>query len=882
MTTLGQAYVQIMPSAKGISGSIQKTINPEATAAGKSAGSRIASSMASSMGSAGKTLTKAITVPALGAATAVSGIVAAFGWGRLKSVDSAQAQLRGLGYETEDVERISGQLAGALEGGMLTMGEATSAAATAMASGVKEGKELTRYIQILDGTVAGSTGTFDEMEQIFGRIVDQGNMTRNEFDMIAQRMPGFSKAVQDNMNISSDEMYEMLRNGEITTDQFLDIMEDFSGDMATEYAKSWEGMVQNTIAYIGILGENLLGGVFEQSKESIAEFIEFLSSDKVISWAQEAGQAIGDAFSSIVESVMNAIDWWTNLDGSTKNLIMTLGGIAVAIGPVLWIASKLITTIININKWFGLIKVAAGIVSTALGAISTPVLIVIGVITGLIALFTTLYQTNEGFRDLVQNVWTTIQETISTVIQTVTDFVMNVWGAMVEWWNQNNEQIFAKAQEIWSMITEIISTVVSEIVAFVMEIWSGLVLFWQEHGQMILDAAMNVWTVLQTVITTAVTVIWTIIQTAMDVIWGIMQFIWPAIQAIIMTTWEAIKGVIQGAIDVITGIIQFFSALFTGNWSALWDSVKQILSGAVQFLWNLVQLWFVGKIVKVGTNFIKLFTNLIRSGWNTIRNLFTSSVNAVRNVISTGFNFIRNTVSTVMNAIRSVISSIWNAIRSVISSVLNGIRSTVSSIWNGIRNTISTVVNGIRSTISNIFNSLRGIVSGAFNGVRSAVSSGIKGALNIVTNMGKNFLNAGRNIVTSIADGIKGAIGKVTDAISNVTQRVRDFLPFSPPKDGPLMDIMDVEWGETIGGGIEKGENAVAKAMDDILDFDLTKKATFNNSAQDIEKPNHYNASQQNQPIILQIDGKTFAQITGDYTSAEGGNRIRRIERGLA
>src|SRR5699024_4118399 len=103
---------------------------------------------------------------------------------------------------------------------------------------------------------------------------------------------------------------------------------------------SWEGMVQNTIAYIGILGENLLGGVFEQSKESIAEFIEFLSSDKVISWAQEAGQAIGDAFSSIVESVMNAIDWWTNLDGSTKNLIMTLGGIAVAIGPVLWIASK--------------------------------------------------------------------------------------------------------------------------------------------------------------------------------------------------------------------------------------------------------------------------------------------------------------------------------------------------------------------------------------------------------------------------------------------------------------------------------------------------------------------------------------------------------------
>src|SRR5699024_8685768 len=216
----------------------------------------------------GSALTRRITLPVAGITTAIGGMVAAFGWGRLTSVDNAQAQLKGLGYETEDVERISGQLTEALEGGMLTMGEATSAAATAMASGVKEGEELQRYIQILDGTVAGSTGTFEEMEQIFGRIVDQGSMTRNEFDMIAQRMPGFSKAVQEGMNVSSDEMYEMLRNGEITTDQFLDIMEDFSGEMAKEQAKTWDGMKQNTKAFIGILGESLLGGVFEQSKES--------------------------------------------------------------------------------------------------------------------------------------------------------------------------------------------------------------------------------------------------------------------------------------------------------------------------------------------------------------------------------------------------------------------------------------------------------------------------------------------------------------------------------------------------------------------------------------------------------------------------------------
>ena len=40
-TELGQAYVQIMPSAKGISGSISKQLDGESTSAGKSSGSKI-------------------------------------------------------------------------------------------------------------------------------------------------------------------------------------------------------------------------------------------------------------------------------------------------------------------------------------------------------------------------------------------------------------------------------------------------------------------------------------------------------------------------------------------------------------------------------------------------------------------------------------------------------------------------------------------------------------------------------------------------------------------------------------------------------------------------------------------------------------------------
>ncbi len=63
-TELGKAYVQIMPSAKGISGSISKALNGEATSAGKSAGAKLGTALKASAATAaaaiGATIIKSI------------------------------------------------------------------------------------------------------------------------------------------------------------------------------------------------------------------------------------------------------------------------------------------------------------------------------------------------------------------------------------------------------------------------------------------------------------------------------------------------------------------------------------------------------------------------------------------------------------------------------------------------------------------------------------------------------------------------------------------------------------------------------------------------------------------------------------------------------
>lgn len=762
-TELGKAYVQIMPSAKGISGNIQKTLNPEATEAGKSAGKRMATAISNSLSSAGSTLTKAITVPALGAATAIGGIVSALGWGRLTGLDAARAKLQGLGYDAKAVERISGQVREAIQGTVTTMAEGTSVAAGALAAGVKEGEELQRYIKLVGDAAVGANRPVADMAMIFNRVQGAGKMMTQELNMIEDGMPGFAMAMAKSLGVTQEEFRKMVTDGKVSSNQFLDVMEEFAGSMSDAYANSWAGMVANTKSNIGIIGETILSGVFEQSKETIADFLAFLRSDDLRSWAAETGKVVGQVFENILTTIREAISWWINLDGSTKRTILTIAGIAVAAGPVLLILSKLVTVLTTLSSGFGLVKAAAGIVGGVIGAISAPVLLTIGALAGLVAVIVSLYNHNEAFRELVHNVWENIKELIMIAVQTISDFLMETIGSLVEWWN--------------------------------------------EHGEMIRQAAENVWNFINN-----------LVATVMDAIWNIMQKLWPVIEAIIVSTWEAIKGAIQGAINVITGIIQFFAALFTGNWSELWESVKQIVSGAVQLIWNVLQLWFVGRIVKLGKTFFSMF----------------------RGIFSSGFNFIRNLVSNSLSA--------------------------------------------IRNTFSNIFNGLRSIVSGAFNRVRSAVTTGMRNAFNAVKNFFGRFKDAGRRIITSIADGIKGAISSVTDAISGVVGKIRDFLPFSPAKVGPLKDLDKLNFGGTISMGIENGTSEVQKAMDSMLSIKTTRPASGSLSSEDREMLNILKdiaeGVRENKDFI--IDGKTFATATADYYSAEGGNRIRRVERGLA
>ena len=451
----------------------------------------------------GDQLTRKVTAPVLGLITAAGGITAAFGWKRLVGIDNARAQLQGMGYDAEEVERISKQVETAVQGGMMTMAEGTAAAAGALAVGVEEGAELEHYIKLIDAAAVGMNRSVSDTSMIFNRVQGSGRLMTQELNMVEEAMPGFSAAMAEHAGVTLDEFRKMVTEGEVTSEDFLTVMEEFAGGMAEAYAGTWEGMVANTKANIGILGQSLLEGVFQESKYSIEEFLELLRSPAAREWAKETGTVITETFTKVRDAVVDTVDWYKSLDEWQQELIIKAGVFAVAVGPVLSVVGRLGTGIAFLGKSFGgllkwigvksgttaalqtfgktastasvavagkagtggliskLSMLAGGFATTggAVALLSNPITWVVGGLTALAGGFVLAYNKIDWFKNVVDLAW----ESSMLFFDTINE--ITGLNALVDWFGDawsSTEEFRAKVGETAENVTEWITSTFNE------------------------------------------------------------------------------------------------------------------------------------------------------------------------------------------------------------------------------------------------------------------------------------------------------------------------------------------------------------------------------------------------------------------------------------
>ncbi|PTK01904.1 peptidoglycan DD-metalloendopeptidase family protein [Mammaliicoccus sciuri] len=759
-------------------------------------------SILSKLTSTGKSLTNSITKPALIAGTAIGGITAKLGFDRLVGLDSAQAKLEGLGYSTKEVGEISDQVTNAIKGGMTTMAEGTDVAAGALASGVKEGKELEHYIKLVGDAAVGANRPVSDMAMIFNRVQGQGKLMTEELNMVEEGMPGFSKAMAKHLGVSYEEFRKMVTEGQVTSKDFLTVMDDFAGGMAGAYSKSFKGMVSNTKAYIGMIGESLLSGVFEKSKDSLAEFEKLLQSPSVQKWAQETGDKLGNAVNSISNAIGGIISWFNSLDKGTQKSIASIMKwstlILIGIGPVLTILGKLTGALAGtfgtFGKFLGFMgklsvesKTAGGLfkgftnlmpkTGVVIGAVANPIGLTVVAIAALVAGLVIAYKKSETFRNIVNGAFSAI-----------------VSGLTI----------------LWNGIKTLLTPVVNAIKEFGAELKKTFSSFWSENGPQFMQALNNIktgfatlWNVIKPVIgaigvgfAKSFEAIKTIVIASMPVITQIFKIGWTLIQSIIVSVWNNIKGVINGALNVIMGVIKVFSGLFTGNFKLMWSGVKQIFVGAFQFLWNLVQLWFVGKIFgvfKLGFGLIKgivsrslgsvsgTFTVVLKAIWIIVKSIFTNISTFMKFIFSNIlkatkaiWGFIKLAVTNPTRSILTIVRSTFNILSKTVRTIFTVLSKAVKVIWTGLKTAVVATAKGMYALLKNRFELLRSILSNITRVIAKTIKSIWTSIKNTVINLAKALSNTVRAIFDKMRSLITGITTKLKNAVVNIFKGIKN------------------------------------------------------------------------------------------------------------
>lgn len=178
------------------------------------------------------------------------------------------------------------------------------------------------------------------------------------------------------------------------------------------------------------------------------------------------------------------------------------------------------------------------------------------------------------------------------------------------------------------------------------------------------------------------------------------------------------------------------------------------------------------------------FRNAVIGVWNafkdTVGNVITSVGGFIDNLIS-WFQalpgrigaFLGEVIGNVQNWASNMVSRASEAGSNFVGRVVSFISGLPSAVWNWLSNALSNARNFAGQLAQAGANAASGLVNNIINKVRSLPSQ---------------LYNWGVDMISGIANGIKSAIHKVTSAVSDVANKIKSFLHFSRPDEGPLAE----------------------------------------------------------------------------------------------
>ncbi|MEM5008510.1 hypothetical protein ABEP42_27135 [Priestia megaterium] len=419
-----------------------------------------------------------------------------------------------------------------------------------------------------------------------------------------------------------------------------------------------------------------------------------------------------------------------------------------------------------------------GPVITGLAAMSSTVWIVAGAIAVLVAAITTLWKTNDGFRNAVTSAWSAIKSKAVEVFGFIPGLIEKVKQAF----STLKDAITAAFQGDFSKLGEIFKQIGPSIAGALIGGLPG-----------VLVAASRFLPGIAAKITENIPLIQSTIQ---NVVTSIVNFLTTQLPQLIQQGVQIITNIVQGITQAIPQILQAMSTIILSLVQALATGVPLLLQAGLQIVQAIVQ------------GITTLLPVLLQTGLQILTQLVTGILQMLPTLIPVGLQIIQTLITTITSLIPTLLQLGMNILMQLINGIVQNLPLLISAALQIVQTLLNTITTYVPILIQAGIQILMSLIQGITQSLPTLIPvivSMITQIVNIVTQNLPLIINAGVQIITALVQGISQMLPMVVSAaIQLVTSLVTTLISNYPQ----LMSA-----GVQLIGGLIQGILSLAGAL---------------------------------------------------------------------
>nr|DAX66751.1 MAG TPA: tail tape measure protein [Caudoviricetes sp.] len=301
-----------------------------------------------------------------------------------------------------------------------------------------------------------SQGNADKLNSIaraYGKMNSAQKVTLEDINMMIDA--GFNplQEISEKTGESMQSLYDRISKGKMSVDEITESMKRSTSE-GGKYFQSMDAQSQTLDGRLSTLSDTInskLGEALQPILQKAADewipnvtnAIDNMDVDSVVSVIDDLISGVGDLFGFIMDN------------GST--IISLIAGIGTAM--MTWKVASMINGLVTAIQAFQAANEGATIAQALLNGVmnANPIMLVVTLLAGLIATIVTLWNTNDGFRNAVINVWNAFKDTVANVITSVGGFIDN----LISWFQALPGNIGAFLSEVIGNVQNWASNMVS-------------------------------------------------------------------------------------------------------------------------------------------------------------------------------------------------------------------------------------------------------------------------------------------------------------------------------------------------------------------------------------------------------------------------------------